>query len=124
LTDLRVGFDLMTKGKVWIDDVQVLDLFFDENERNELSKIVAVANFQLGEGRLSDCRQTLESYWPLYLWEHAPDGPPQVARAPAGVAALPPPPGPELPPGPMEASPEAPAPTILERIRGALPSWR
>src|SRR6185369_868135 len=30
LTDLRIGFDLMDEGEVWIDDIQVFDLWFDE----------------------------------------------------------------------------------------------
>lgn len=126
--DLRVGFDLMTAGKVWIDDVQVLDLPFDENERNELAKIIAVADFQLGGGQLSDCRQTLESYWPMFLATQVPAGPPQLARGPGPAAALPKPPGPaapaNAPPMPPIPPPAAPAPSFLERLRGSIPSWR
>ena len=38
LTDLQIGFDLMDEGEVWIDQVQVFDLWFDDNERETLLK--------------------------------------------------------------------------------------
>ena len=39
LTDLRVGFDLMGEGEVWIDDVEVFDLWFDpDKEHRELTQ--------------------------------------------------------------------------------------
>jgi hypothetical protein len=70
LTDLRVGFDLMSQGVVFVDDVQVHSLWFLEDERRELLKSIALADFQRGKGRLADCQRFVESYWPRFLQEH------------------------------------------------------
>ena len=67
LTDLRVAIDLMGPGEVWIDDVQVFDLWFDKNERNELLKKIALASFYLGQGEVVECDQVLRGYWPEFL---------------------------------------------------------
>lgn len=72
LTELRVGFDLMGEGEVWIDDVEVYDLWFEERERNELLKSIYTAHEQLKQGRLTDCLAFIESYWPSFLREHVP----------------------------------------------------
>lgn len=72
LTDLRVAIDLMGPGEVWIDDVQVFDLWFDKNERNELLKKIALANFYLGNGELTQCDQVLRGYWPEFLRRYVP----------------------------------------------------
>jgi hypothetical protein len=72
LTDLRVGFDLMSDGEVWIDDVQVFDLWFNEAERDELLKTTATAQIQLREGQLAECQQFMEGYWPRFLRQHVP----------------------------------------------------
>lgn len=67
LTDLRVGFDLMDEGEVWIDSVEVYDLWFEDNERDELLKYIAAADFQLSAGQVADCHRFLQSYWPRFL---------------------------------------------------------
>ena len=82
LTDLRVGFDLMDEGEVWIDDIQIYDLWFDDHERDELLKSIAAADFQLKSLNGADLTQNsaqlvasqryLESYWPQYLRHHLP----------------------------------------------------
>ncbi|WP_254512439.1 hypothetical protein [Anatilimnocola floriformis] len=100
LTDLRIGFDLMDEGEVWIDDIQVYDLWFDDHERDELLKGIASADFELTSGQLVPCQRFLESYWPLYLRNHVAGqattvsaaAPPKVIAAnpvmkPASVAA-------------------------------------
>ncbi|MCU0873879.1 MAG: hypothetical protein MUE50_16200, partial [Pirellulaceae bacterium] len=72
LTDLRVAIDLMGPGEVWIDDVQVFDLWFDKNERNELLKKIALASFYLGQGEVVECDQVLRGYWPEFLRRYVP----------------------------------------------------
>lgn len=72
LVDLRVGFDLMGAGEVWIDDVQVFDAWFHDNERDELLKSIALADVDVGEGRYSDCLNFLEGYWPRFLMGRMP----------------------------------------------------
>jgi hypothetical protein len=70
LADLRIGFDLMGEGEVWIDDVQLFDLWFEEAERDELLKNIATADLQRTAGRLPQCNQFLEGYWPQFLLRH------------------------------------------------------
>ncbi len=72
LTDLRVAVDLMGKGEVWVDDVQVFDLWFDKTERSELLKTVALASLQLGKGDVTQCGRMLGGFWPQFLREHVP----------------------------------------------------
>ena len=62
LTELRIGFDLMGEGEVWIDEVQLFDLWFEENERDELLKGIATADVQVSAGQLTDGQRFLDSY--------------------------------------------------------------
>jgi hypothetical protein len=88
LTDLRVGFDLMDEGEVWIDKVEVFDLWFDDHERDELLKSIAAADFQLTAGQMVPCQRFLESYWPQYLRQHVPVDQPAATPA-AAITATP-----------------------------------
>ena len=72
LQELRVRFDLMGPGVVWIDDVQLFDRNFTRDEVRELSKIIALADLQFREGRLTACARTLEGYWPKFITAHVP----------------------------------------------------
>lgn len=135
LSDLRVGFDLMSDGEVWIDDVQVYDLWLEEREYDELLKSASAARLQVETGRLHECRLFLESYWPALLRRHVPlEEPPAVTALPPGLPAQPqprrllpsisgrgrpawPPPA-ETPP----TRPRGPASTA-ESDKSWLPSW-
>lgn len=126
LTELRVGFDLMGPGEVWIDDVQVFDLWFYDNERDELLKSVALADLQLGKGRLNECRRFLESYWPRYLMRHVAR--PTVAaswssRNDDGDGSTAPPASPRgnKPAAERPARRTARQPTMFQRMRNLLP---
>jgi hypothetical protein len=79
LTDLRVAVDLMGRGEVWVDDVQVFDLWFDKTERSELLKKSAFASFVLGKGEVTQCGRLLRGYWPEFLRRHVPLDTPQLA---------------------------------------------
>jgi hypothetical protein len=72
LTDLRVAVDLMGKGEVWIDDIRVFDLWFDNTERNELIKKFALADQKLGKGEVIECERILRSDWADFLRQHVP----------------------------------------------------
>lgn len=67
ITELCVGFDLMSDGEVWIDDVRVQDLWLDVIELNELKKSVSTANLQAQSGNLNEARLFVEGYWPSFL---------------------------------------------------------
>ena len=98
LTDLSVGFDLMGPGTVWIDDVQVLDRWFYQNERDELLKKIALAKKQLYEGKVVRCHRFLDSYWPRFLLQHVPP-PTRMAQNPRRAPAVRPKPAPPKPKG-------------------------
>lgn len=92
LTDLRVGFDLMGAGEVCLDDVQIFDLWFYDNERDDLIKNIGLADFNLTSGQLADCQRFLDGYWPRFLKQHVPREPllvrgPGVGRGSATPAA-------------------------------------
>jgi hypothetical protein len=128
VTELRVGFDLMGEGEVWIDDVQVYHLWFEDHERNELLKIIANADFQLSSGRVGDCQRFVESYWARFLRAHVP-----LPEGDTPLAHLEPPLA-----GQDNAAPTEPPrrdrrgkekeerPSMLERMRGWWPKsmWR
>jgi hypothetical protein len=88
LTELLIGFDLMGEGEVWIDDVQVFDLYFQQNELDELLKNAAMADLHLGKGQVAQCARYLDGYWPRFLLEYAPP-PPLVASRNAAVRRTP-----------------------------------
>ncbi|MEN6450841.1 MAG: hypothetical protein ABFC96_10135, partial [Thermoguttaceae bacterium] len=72
MTAMRVRFDLMGPGEVWIDDVQVYSLAFNRTEMVELSKLIALADVKLKQREIGDCLHLLEGYWPRFLEENVP----------------------------------------------------
>lgn len=91
ISELRVGFDLMGEGDVWIDDVQVDDLWFADVEQRELLKSIANADFQLTTGQVADCLRFVDGYWPRYLRTYVPL--PAPGEPAADGELFPPPPG-------------------------------
>ena len=119
LTDLRVGFDLMSEGEIWIDEVQVFDLWFEESERDELLKNIAASDVQLSSGQLADCQRFLDGYWPSFLRQNVTLAEPRPATAtvtsPANDAATA-----SKPPAAVAKPADPPAePSTVERLR----SW-
>ena len=71
LRDLRVGFDLMDKGTVWIDNVSVHDRWFDDNDAKAMTQLLAgAAPLMNNPSSFESCRRVLESYWPRFLDEY------------------------------------------------------
>ncbi len=70
LTALRVRFDLMGPGEVWVDDVQVYTLAFSAPEMHELAKLILLADVKLQNGQIGDCFHLLDGYWPRFLEEN------------------------------------------------------
>ncbi|MEN6406865.1 MAG: family 10 glycosylhydrolase [Thermoguttaceae bacterium] len=75
LTSLRVRFDLMGRGEVWVDDVQIYSLAFSKPELLELSKLITLANVNLQNGQIAGCLRLLDGYWPRFLNENVPLSP-------------------------------------------------
>ncbi|MEK6249929.1 MAG: hypothetical protein N2C12_17215, partial [Planctomycetales bacterium] len=84
LSDMQVRFDLMGPGEVWIDDIEVSDLRFSDNERKEMTRILTQAHFAAGSGKLSECHRILQGYWPRFLLKH-------ISLPQRPIASLPPP---------------------------------
>lgn len=120
LTDLQVGFDLMGEGDVYIDNVSVYDLWFADNERDELLKNIATADVQLSTGQVADCERFLDSYWSRFLQDHVPLSAPRTATTPAPPTEEPMTPAPARR-GPLAKraerakSPESPPPEVAEK---------
>jgi hypothetical protein len=113
LTDLRIGFDMMGAGEVWIDDVQVFDTYFHDHEQDELLKMIALADLHLGKGNVGDCQKALESYWLRFLDENVSSAaPPRVATAIK----------PRVEPAPAMTTDDKK--TVRERVWNWMPKWR
>jgi hypothetical protein len=117
LTDLRLRFELMGAGEAWIDDVQLFDLAFSENERVELTKIIALANYELSAGHLADCARLLEGYWPQFLVANVPLTQSSIAVV-QRVRTVPP----KVPAAESPAPPEE-KPGLLNRAKGYVPKF-
>ncbi len=70
LKDVRVRFDLLGPGDVWIDDIELATLRFARNELTELSKLIYLLNVKLDDGKVGDCMRLLEGYWPRFLTDN------------------------------------------------------
>ncbi len=88
LTDLQVRFDLMGPGTIWLDDVELYDLSFTRAEQRQTSKVIALADLQLREGRLTDCWQTLDRFWPRYIRKYVTAEPSELASLPTSLGPL------------------------------------
>lgn len=112
-TDLRVAVDLLGEGEVWVDEVQVQDLYFDPSECNELTKLFALANLYLGKGAAVDCERLVRGYWAEFLRTHVPLDEPQSQFADRDAAGN----RPDQPEGGKDGSAEPAASTSwLQRI--------
>ena len=68
LDNVRIGFDLMGPGQVSIDNVEVFDRWFDENDAKAITQLLASAEPLLSSPETFDsCRRLLEGYWPRFL---------------------------------------------------------
>jgi len=108
----RVRFDLVGTGTVWIDDVRLERLYFDNFEQRDLYKIIVLASQRLNNDQLSDCLRLLNGYWPRFLTEN-------VAIVEQPVAQKPKKP---LPVAPRPAPPSKPT-SMAERLRGFVPGF-
>ena len=115
LSGLRVRFDLMGAGRVWVDDIRLFDLALTDVEQVQLARIIGLANYQLREGRVADCERTLRGYWPQYLYTLVP-----APVTTAGVRAN----EPRIATAPKKEQPDPPprAETggMLNRVKGLL----
>ena len=111
---MRVQFHLTGRAEVFIDDVQLFDLQFEDARRVALVKRVYAAKTALDEGQVIDCLRLVDEYWSRYLVEHVPP----LSNAAIQVAQAPQPPE-------TKADDQEQHPGLAERIRGFIPRlWR
>jgi hypothetical protein len=111
LSQMRVRIDLMGPGEVWVDDVQLFDLAFNESELRALYKLLTVADLNLQNGQAGECVKFLSGYWPRFLMQNVP-----LPQAPPAMAAKP---GDDKPA--EDKSADKPA-SWTDRVKGMLPS--
>jgi hypothetical protein len=111
LSPLRVRFDLMGPGEVWVDDVQLFSLAFSKPEIVELSKLIFLADVKLQNAQLGDCVRLLEGYWPRFLDENVPLSASLIAKQPAAKK-----PAPENPPAET-----AERTGLMDRVKNLIP---
>jgi hypothetical protein len=113
---LRIRLDLMGQGEVWVDDVELYDLVFNEAELRALCKLITLANAELQNGQVGDCMKLLEGYWPRFLTQHVPldptgSPPGSLAKRPNDAGA----------PSDQQPSPAAPHTGLMDRMKNMLP---
>ena len=62
----------MGPGEVWVHDVQLFDLAFNESELRALYKLLTLADLNLQNGQVGDCMKLLNGYWPRFLMQNVP----------------------------------------------------
>ena len=120
LDDIRVAIDLMGPGEVWIDDIEVYDLYFDEREWIELMKIAGSAHAHRGANKWAASQRLLGGYWPSFLERHVPLPEPRTEAAFA-------PPRPDAPTSTPPMPPAEPEPVRSSwdpRSWNLWPKWR
>ncbi|QEG40136.1 family 10 glycosylhydrolase [Roseimaritima ulvae] len=109
IEELRLTIDLLTPGRVWIDNVQLHDFFLTQAERSRLQTQTFLAVQRIRHDDLTGAAKLFQSHWGRYLMSlRVPQPPP---RGVPGAAAE-----------PLSVPPEEPSPGIAERVRGWLPS--
>ena len=63
LTEPRVRVEKRGRGRLWIDDVEVLHHSLSDDEMKQLTKVLSALRFAWNEHRYTDCTRLLESYW-------------------------------------------------------------
>jgi hypothetical protein len=114
---MRVKFEMVGSGEVWIDEIATYDLLFplpfykfQQAESLLLVKLKHAAHSSQEAGRITDCVRLLESYWPRFLIAYTPvvERPIDNRTDPKQIATSPPPTDPK-----QEARPG-----VGERLKG------
>jgi hypothetical protein len=87
---MRVKFELAGPGEVWIDNVKLYHLLFPlpfyahaKPEKFEFVKLITAVENALDEGKLSECVELLEGYWPRFLSAYTPLDRVKIVEQPA-----------------------------------------
>ena len=64
---LRLRFDMLGPGIVEIDELEVYDLVFNQEQQNELHGVLNEMESELADGSTARVLSRLEGYWPRFL---------------------------------------------------------
>ena len=64
---LRLRFDMLGPGVVEIDELEVYDLVFNQEQQNELHGVLNEMESELADGATARVLSRLEGYWPRFL---------------------------------------------------------
>jgi hypothetical protein len=71
LIDLQVSIDLIGPGRVWVDDIEVVQTWLHPEERNYLRGQLLVAKQKLANGNSITADRVLRTSWSEYLFDLA-----------------------------------------------------
>lgn len=107
---LRLRFDLLGPGDVWIDDVVLRDLVLAKDQQEEWRFTVSMAALHLKQGDIVDCQRLLDGYWPRLLEANVEVPAAAVARRSRPTNSQPP---------PLKED----GPDFFDRLRKVLPAF-
>ncbi|MBL6711007.1 MAG: hypothetical protein ISQ10_08015 [Planctomycetes bacterium] len=64
---LRLRFDMLGPGVVEIDEIEVYDLVFNQEQQNQLHVLLNEMESELADGSTAKVLSRLEGYWPRFL---------------------------------------------------------
>ena len=113
-SNLRVGFDMMGPGEVWVDRVETYDRLFDSNDIQALTQLLGIARPLVeNQADYDVCRRMLNRYWLKFLFEYiGPGSLPEVVEPPANGEII------------FNQQPAARTSSILKRFRKIAPRRR
>jgi hypothetical protein len=87
---MRVRFELVGPGELWIDDAKAYDLLFPlkfySNKDPEwvvFQQLIGAAGYHYKHGQLTDCLRYMNGYWPRFYTAYTPPrSPTRIARPP------------------------------------------
>ncbi len=91
LDELFIAVELIGSGRVWVDDIQLLEPWLDPDERVYLQGMMLVAKQKLADNNPFPAEQLLDSHWGRYLADIAARTslPANPSRIPAASASVP-----------------------------------
>ncbi|MGL4594946.1 MAG: hypothetical protein ACRCUY_09485, partial [Thermoguttaceae bacterium] len=82
----RIGFEPVSSGTFWIDNVVLHHVAFSKEETHELLRILNAASVRLTTNRFSDLMEILDGYWAKFLQRNVPL-PSTILNSPCNIAA-------------------------------------
>ena len=86
LEGLSLCFELVGRGEVWLDQIQLYRLAFATTEQTELMKFMNMVEYRASKGRVVDVMFMLDNYWSALLRDQLPDDSQELAATRSKMA--------------------------------------